>query len=183
MTDVSAQIPDDAYRLGWDDVLKQSVALADMIETSCKSSSEQFDIMVVIPRGSYYPANIVSRRLGFSGTDLVHACIGSYEASARQRSDKFRLGQMPPKEMVKHKDVLVIEEVCDTGQTLKFLTDWLREAGAGTVRTGVLHYKPSKSETGFVPDWYVGQTDKWIVYPWEGYEALGRNSPVHRKPA
>lgn len=183
MTTDSTGIPADALRLDWDDVCKQSLQLAEMIEEHHRKTGEQFDVLVVVPRGSYYPANIVSRRLGFSGTDLLHACIGSYEAGARQRSESFRLGQMPPKEMVKGKDVLVIEEVCDTGQTLKFLTDWLREAGAGIVRTGVLHYKPDKSQTDFVPDWYVGRTDKWIVYPWEGYEARGRDSLVHRKPA
>src|SRR3546814_9318080 len=62
---------------------------------------------------------------------------------------------------------LPIYEICDTGQTLKFLHDHLEQLGAKLVQTGVLHYKPGQSQTGFQPDWSIVTTDKWVVYPWE----------------
>ncbi|MEK9196084.1 MAG: hypothetical protein AAB914_01820 [Patescibacteria group bacterium] len=40
-----------------------------------------------------------------------------------------------------------------------------KEQGAGQVRSGVLQYKP---------DWFVVQTDKWIVCPWESHEPTAK---------
>jgi hypoxanthine phosphoribosyltransferase len=178
---MTAAIPDDALRLSWDDVYKQSVELAEKIEAYCKETGDQFDTMLVLPRGGYYPGNIVSRELGFPSVNLVHASIGSYDDASTRQRDEFQLGQMPPSEQIKNKHVLIIDEVCDTGKTLKFLQDYLVKQGAAEVKTGVLHYKPSMSKTDFKPDWYIGETDKWIVYPWEPHEEHGLQSVARRK--
>lgn len=175
-----ADIPADALRLTWEDVLERSIQLAEMIEADSQKSGQQYDVMLIVPRGSYYPANIISRKLGFASTDMLHACIGSYESGKSERSGEFALGQMPTPEQVKGKDILIVEEVCDTGHTLKFLVDWLKFTGAKTIKTAALHHKPERSETGFVPDWHAEETDKWIVYPWEIFEEQGKSSKVRR---
>jgi hypoxanthine phosphoribosyltransferase len=174
-------IPADALWETWESIYDKTMQLADRIEKHCQASGEQFDAILVVPRGSYYPVNIVARELGFGATDLLHACLTSYVSNGIERNkDGFKFGQMPTKEQVSGKDILIIEEVCDKGFTLNYLTEWLKEQGAGLVRTGVLHYKPGQSETGFKPDWYIGETDEWIVYPWEPHEAKGMNSQVRR---
>lgn len=161
-------IPEDALRESWDSAFEKTVKLSKMIQ----DSGQKFDKIVVIPRGSYYPVNIIGRELGFKSVDYLHASIGSYEDGETQAGE-FKLGQMPTDEEVRGKRLLIIDEVCDKGRTLDFLTRHLKEQGAKDVRTAVLHNKPNQSETGFVPDWYVEETDQWIVYPWE----------LHEKPA
>jgi len=173
-------IPADALRESWDSVYQKSIDLAHMIEAHCKATGENFDLMLVVPRGGYYPANIVARELGFSSVAIIHASVGSYEDQSSQQTD-FQLGQMPTREQVTGKNILIIDEVCDTGQTLQFLNHYLKEQGAELVRTGVLHHKPTQSQTGFVPDWTVETTDKWIVYPWEPHEVPGLSSVVRRR--
>lgn len=176
-----SDIPADALRETWESVYEKSVKLAQLIEAHCRETSERFDVMVVVPRGGYYPANIVSRELGFGATDLLHACIGSYVGQGTtDRTGEFKLGQMPAPESVRDKNVLVIEEVCDTGQTLAYLDTYLKDAGASLVRTGALHYKPGQSQTGFQPDWAVEETERWIVYPWEQHELNGKQSAARR---
>ncbi|HVX24423.1 MAG TPA: phosphoribosyltransferase family protein [Candidatus Saccharimonadales bacterium] len=165
----------------WKSVYLKSLQLSQQIRDHCAETDERFDAMVVVPRGSYYPANILSRELGFGAVDLLHACIHSYATGASERREHFEVGQMPPPEMIRDKNLLVVEEVCDTGQSLHFLFDYLQTAGAGLVRTGVLHYKPERSETDFVPDWYVTQTNDWIVYPWEVHEINGESAGVKRE--
>ncbi len=55
-----------------------------------------------------------------------------------------------------NKDTLVVDDICDTGETLKNIV-------AGY--TATLHYKPTAS---FTPDFYAKEVgDEWIVYPWE----------------
>ena len=56
--------------------------------------------------------------------------------------------------------VLIIDDICDTGETLKFYS--LHEY----ILTATIHHK----QTAMVePDFYhsLAPEDKWIVYPWE----------------
>ncbi len=55
-----------------------------------------------------------------------------------------------------NKDTLVIDDICDSGETLSNIV-------AGY--TATLHYKKTAS---FTPDFYSKEVgDEWIVYPWE----------------
>ncbi|WP_243666043.1 phosphoribosyltransferase [Vulcanisaeta sp. JCM 16159] len=65
--------------------------------------------------------------------------------------------------------MLVVDDVTDTGKTLAVARDILRFYGAREVRTATLYVKPwSKIK----PDYYVGTTDKWILFPWEVGEVI-----------
>ena len=55
-----------------------------------------------------------------------------------------------------NKDTLVVDDICDTGETLKNTIG---------VYTATLHYKPTAI---FTPDFYSKEVGtEWIVYPWE----------------
>jgi len=157
---------DDKLHLNWDEVYAQSLKLAELI----KNRGQRFDYMVVVPRGGYFVANIVARELDFGPTGLLHACVGSYEAGQNNQLDRLSVGEMPAKDKVSGKKLLIIDEVCDTGETLAYVTDYLKKAGANAVKSGVLHYKPANSLSGYKPGWSVEQTAQWIVYPWEKRE-------------
>lgn len=173
----------EKQQITWADVEAASLRLADMIQDHCQKTGECFDKMLIVPRGGYFPAAIVARVLGFEASDMQHACITSYTAGKTKRDKKFSYGQMPANQDIAGKHVLVVEEMCDTGHTLAELTRWLKEAGASAVRTGVLHYKPRRSQTNFRPDWWVMETDKWVVYPSEQYEISSTESTVRRQGA
>ena len=52
-------------------------------------------------------------------------------------------------------DILVVEDIIDSGRTLSYLSEYLRLNGAKSVRTCTILDKPSRREFDFVPD-YVG---------------------------
>lgn len=55
-----------------------------------------------------------------------------------------------------NKDTLVVDDICDTGETLK---------RSIAMYTATLHYKPTAI---FTPDFYSKEVGtEWIVYPWE----------------
>lgn len=55
-----------------------------------------------------------------------------------------------------NKHTLVIDDICDTGETLKSIVSGY---------TATLHYKPTAI---FTPDFYSKEVGtEWIVYPWE----------------
>ncbi|HEB67290.1 MAG TPA: phosphoribosyltransferase, partial [Gammaproteobacteria bacterium] len=61
--------------------------------------------------------------------------------------------------------VLLVDDVNDTGDTLRAAVEHLRERGAAEVRVAVLHDKPGSR---FQVD-YRGQRIRgwrWLIYPW-----------------
>lgn len=51
-------------------------------------------------------------------------------------------------------DILVVEDIIDSGKTLSYLVDYLRLKGAKSVRTVTLLDKPSRREVEFQPDYH-----------------------------
>ena len=75
-------------------------------------------------------------------------------------------------------DLLIIEDIIDSGRTLNLLTNLLRERGARSVRTCTLLDKPSRREVPFTPD-YVGAEipDEFVVGFGLDYAERFRNLP------
>lgn len=61
-------------------------------------------------------------------------------------------------------DLLIIEDIVDSGNTLKYLTGYLKLKGARSVRTCTLLDKPDRRKVDFVPD-YCGKVipDEFVV--------------------
>ena len=61
-------------------------------------------------------------------------------------------------------DIVIIEDIIDSGRTLSYLSEYLRINGAKSVRTCTLLDKPSRREVDFASD-YVGKTipDEFVV--------------------
>ena len=61
--------------------------------------------------------------------------------------------------------ILLIDEIADTGHTLKVVKDHFESLGV-EVKTATLSYK---KHSIIRPDWYMKQikNETWIVYPWE----------------
>ena len=75
-------------------------------------------------------------------------------------------------------DVLLVEDIVDTGITLEFLTQHLLEKGPATFKTCVLVDKPSRRKVNVQPDYYCFEIDDWFVVGYGlDYKELGRNLP------
>ncbi len=61
-------------------------------------------------------------------------------------------------------DILVIEDIIDSGRTLSALTEYLKNKGAKSVKTVTMLDKPSRREVDFTPD-YTGKVipDEFVV--------------------
>lgn len=60
-------------------------------------------------------------------------------------------------------DIIVVEDIIDSGKTLSYLTDYLKLKGARSVRTCTLLDKPSRRETDFTPDYRGYEIDDYFV--------------------
>ena len=61
-------------------------------------------------------------------------------------------------------DLLIVEDIIDSGRTLAYLTKYLANKGAGSVKTCTLLDKPSRRVVEFTPD-YIGTEipDEFVV--------------------
>jgi len=75
-------------------------------------------------------------------------------------------------------DILIIEDIIDSGRTLSHLTKYLELKGASSVKTVALLDKPSRREVDFTPD-YWGKVipDEFVVGFGLDYDEKFRNLP------
>lgn len=67
--------------------------------------------------------------------------------------------------------LLIVDDVFDTGLTLKAVLAEIRNnLGAGQrgdIRLAVPWFKPARNQTDIKPDYYLHETDEWLVFPHE----------------
>ena len=75
-------------------------------------------------------------------------------------------------------DILIIEDIIDSGRTLSYLTEYLALNGAHSVRTCTMLDKPDRRTVKFVPD-YVGAVipDEFVVGYGLDYDEQYRSLP------
>jgi len=70
---------------------------------------------------------------------------------------------------IKGKHILLVDDVSDSGKTLKRAIKYLRHAGASRVTTVTMFYKP---RSVYRPDYFAKQTSQWILFPYEPTEMI-----------
>ncbi|MBI2756030.1 MAG: phosphoribosyltransferase [Chloroflexi bacterium] len=147
----------DKEHLTWTQVEDLSIRLADRLPRN-------FDVLVVITRGGMVPACIISERLNLR--NILVAAVMFYTGQARTLERPIFL-QFPSDPLLNGKRILVVDDVWDSGRTIKAVKERIVEAG-GEPLVAVLHYKPGKSRyPDDRPEFFVDETDAWIVYPWD----------------
>ena len=67
--------------------------------------------------------------------------------------------------------LLIVDDVFDSGHSIEALlaelSSKMRLNMPGKVRIATPWYKPGNNQTGIVPDYFIHETDKWIVFPHE----------------
>ena len=75
------------------------------------------------------------------------------------------------KKICREDRVLIIDDVFDTGNTIKAVVEEIRQRARGNapddIKTAVPWFKPTRNETDMVPDFYLRETEEWLVFPHE----------------
>lgn len=76
------------------------------------------------------------------------------------------------------RDILIVEDILDSGMTLSYLTELLRDRGPASIRIAALLDKPSRRKADVQPD-YVGYVvpDEFVVGYGLDYDERYRNLP------
>jgi len=132
-----------------------------------KDSGFRPDLIIGVSRGGWAPARIMSDLLENANTASIR--IEFYLApGVTARKPVISQAIMVP---VKGVNVLVVDDVSDTGESLKVAVEHLDVCGAKAIKTATLYYKP---QSIFKPDFFIVQTEQWIIFPWERLENTRR---------
>ena len=139
----------------FDSLQKKTIQLAKQISDWSQKTGHKFDGMLVIPRGGFYPAMILSQMFHLEAPAILSASISSYDKNSKMPNATFKKGQVPLDTHVRGTDWLIVDDIFDTGQTANELTDDLYKQGASSVKVACLIYKPGKTKVDIRPDFYV----------------------------
>ncbi len=123
------------------------------------------DIIVGVSRGGWAPARVLSDLL--DNPNLANVRAEFYLGVAETKGEPTLT--QPVSTTVIGKKVLVVDEVADTGKSLKLVKEHLIEQGATKVEIATVYYKPWSIVK---PDYYEKETRCWVVFPWEIKETV-----------
>lgn len=134
---------------------------------------KKIDYVISIQRGGAVMSKILSDLLG---APIATVVVSSYQDLAQVK--KPFISQEISVD-IQGKNIVVLDEICDSGDTLKLVADYLQQSSPASLTTAVLVMKPKAM---FRPDYYATETDKWVVFPGELKETATALSQMRDVP-
>lgn len=146
----------------WDEIYTQSILLAGKIK---KNSKEDPDCLIGVSRGGLVLARIMSDLLDIQNVHIVKC---EYYSDLGKTTRKPMITQGVPGD-IRNKHVLIVDDVADTGESLIEIKRYLVSKKPKSMKVATLYIKPWSK---VLPDFNVGRTNSWIVFPWELHETI-----------
>lgn len=139
-------------KLSWKQAGDYCFKLANLV----KESGYAPNVIVGIARGGLVPTAVMGQVL--DNKDIRTVSVKYYEKKGvHSKKPKFVGKKL---DLPNHLKILIVDDISDTGHTL----DFVRKSLNGRTKTATLHYKPKSIVK---PDYFIEETDDWVVYPWE----------------
>ena len=132
-------------------------------------------VLVGVLKGAFIFLADLSRRLSIPRY-IEFIAVSSYE-HGNVRSGAVRL-VMDVRRSIEGRHVLIVEDIVDTGHTLRYLIDMLRSRNPASIRTCALLHKEVRTEVDIRID-YTGFSigDDWVVGYGLDYDEKDRTLP------
>lgn len=105
-------------------------------------------------------------------TDHFAIRTSSYTPDMKQADTVQVFGLQHMADVIDVEDrLLIIDDVFDSGRSVEAIIDKLhakcRRNTPADIRVATIYFKPRKNKTQRVPDFYLHETDQWLVFPHE----------------
>ena len=173
---------------------KTFISAQDLLDDSFRLARKIFEdgfqpnYIVGVWRGGTPVGIAVQEALDHLGVSTDHISIrtSSYDGIEQQRSDVRVHGLNYIVDNVNAEDsLLIIDDVFDTGRSIQAVIDKLhQESRRNTpevIRIATVYYKPSKRAVECEPDYFVHETEDWLVFPHE-LKGLSEQEIMDHKP-
>lgn len=142
--------------------------LCRTVSDEVKHSEFEPDVIVALARGGWFAGRCICDFLGLD--DLTSLKMEHYVGTA-QKTGEPQIRYPMPEGSVQGKDVLIIDDIADTGGSIRHAHEYVTEREANEVRTATLQLLQTSE---FEPD-FVGERLEewaWVVYPWNFIEDM-----------
>lgn len=127
------------------------------------------DLIVAIARGGMLPAGAISYALDVKANGAIN--VEFYTGVGKTMLEPEILEPYMDISSLEGKRVLIVDDVADSGKTLKLIMDLIAKEGLSMgsdtakvdARSATIYLKPTSI---IKPDYVFKQTDKWINFPW-----------------
>lgn len=118
------------------------------------------EIIVGIARGGWIPARLLADFYGNRRTANIK--IEFYDNTSRSIDGPIITQEIS--ENVEGKKVLIVDDVADSGKSLEAAIKHIKLMNPKEIKCATLYYK---KHSIVLPDYFINETEAWIVYPWE----------------
>ena len=131
------------------------------------------DLLIGLWRGGTPIAIAVHEALKVVGLPLEHMVVKTaVYRGIDQRNNGVAISGLEPLSALNKapKSILVVDDVFDSGTTMKAVIEALKAHPASaeaTISVATVWWKPARNQTAYTPDYWVHQTDDWLVFPHE----------------
>ncbi len=151
--------------VSWKDIERWSMDIVKKV----KESGYDPEIVIGLARGGLVPARLIADYLNIKD---LYAVKTEHWGLTATPDGKARLAQ-GLQVSIEGKKVLVVDDITDTGQSLKLAVDHIKEHNPAKIRSAtLLHITHSK----YVPDYYSDEVPEdrwtWFIFPWNVYEDM-----------
>lgn len=142
--------------------------LCRILSTKIKDSDFKIDVIVALTRGGWIAGRVLCDFLGLH--DLIGLKIEHYVGTALTR-DKATVKYNLDERAVKNKNVLIVDDITDTGKSIESARDYILKLNPKDIRTSVLQCLFTSTAK---IDFYAEYMDEWawIIYPWNFIEDM-----------
>ncbi|MEM2878102.1 MAG: phosphoribosyltransferase [Candidatus Hadarchaeales archaeon] len=152
----------DKYEVpSWDLIYNLCIEVADQVIRSGYNP----EIIIAVSRGGWIPGRVLSDILGNHNLATIRV---EYYHGIYSTRDKPEITQ-PLSVDVKGRRVLLVDDIADSGNSLRMVKEHLVKMGASEVRVCTLYQKPWSI---IKPDFNVRNTDAWVCFPHERFETM-----------
>ena len=146
----------DTINYSW----QQISEFTDKLVNEIKASGFKPDYLVGITVGGLVPLALMAKGLDINNVTTISA--NSYD---KEKQGKLNITCLPKIDL-SGKKVLLVDEIAETGETLKQISDiFINEYKVDTLKTVVVVV--NKDKCTFWPDYSAVEVNKWVVFPWE----------------
>ena len=123
----------------------------------------------------------IAVRTSYTGQPDYQNMVDNAESSIRVHGTQYLLENLNAEDKL-----LLVDDVCSSGLTLKVvlarLKQRLKRNMPEDVRIATVWNKPGSNRSGRMPDYFIHQTDEWLVLPYE-LKGLSADEVCQHKPA
>ena len=137
------------------------------ISNNLKKDNVKIDTIVPILKGGFIPGTLIGKVLNIDKFSCLHIRRSASNLSNCDFHEPKMLG-ITATDGLKNKNVLIVEDIIDSGETIKFAIQELKKQGVANIIVASLYSFYLNDNYGKI---YHGNDDPkdacWIVFPWD----------------